>query len=204
MLIPVKSLPGAKSRLLGASVDVDAHHRLVLAMRADTIAAARAADGVTRVVLVLDRPVVGSDALVFVQTEPGLNEGLAEAAAEATMRWPSEGVAALVADLPALRAADLATALVAAQAHERAFVADATGTGTTLLTARPGVELRPRFGPGSALRHARLATRLDAAPGLRRDVDTAEDLRAIDQPRLGPATAAELGRTTAPARPGAS
>lgn len=203
MLIPVKSLPGAKSRLLDASVDVDAHRRLVLAMRADTIAAARRADGVARIVLVVDRPTADSEALVFVQTAPGLNEALAEAAADATTRWPSDGIAALVADLPALRADELAAVLVAAAAHERAFVADATGTGTTLLAARAGTELRPRFGPGSANRHARSAARLEAGTGLRRDVDTAEDLRAIGRLSLGPATTAELGQAAA-ARPGRS
>jgi 2-phospho-L-lactate guanylyltransferase len=200
VLIPVKSLPGAKSRLLGASADVPAHHRLVLAMRADTIAAARDAAGVARVVLVVDRPVPEGGPPVFVQTRAGLNEGLAEAAADATRRWPDDGVAALVADLPALRAEELATALAAAESHERAFVPDAAGTGTTLLAARAGSELRPRFGPGSALRHARLATRLDAGAGLRRDVDTAEDLRALDRRTLGPATAAELDTALAPAR----
>ncbi|GAB1694002.1 NTP transferase domain-containing protein [Krasilnikovia sp. M28-CT-15] len=68
-----------------------------------------------------------------------------------------------------------------ARGHERAFVADAAGTGTVLLAAPPGVPLGPRFGPGSAGEHAASGARLLAGdwPGLRRDVDTPADLRAV-------------------------
>lgn len=193
MLIPVKSLPVAKSRLTGASADPAAHARLVRAIRADTIAAARAAEGVARLVLVADGP--GADAsteLTFVQTAPGLNAALAEAADDARARWPRDAVAALVGDLPALRSPELAAALAAAARHERAFVADAAGTGTTLLTAAPGSAFLPRFGAGSAQRHAGVATALDAAPGLRCDVDTGADLQFAVELGVGPATRAEL------------
>lgn len=197
MLIPVKSLPGAKTRLASASADTAAHERLVRAIRADTIAAARAADGVARVVLVVDGPAVDSDGPVFVQTRLGLNAGLGEAAVDASRNWPADGVAVLVGDLPALTAGELAAALAAAAGHERAFVPDAAGTGTTLLTARPGIELRARFGIGSAARHARDAEPVAAGPGLRHDVDTAEDLRAAERLRLGPNTAAVIGQPAA-------
>jgi 2-phospho-L-lactate guanylyltransferase len=193
VLIPVKSLPEAKSRLAGASTDRAAHARLVRAIRADAIAAARAADGVARLVLVVDGP--RGDAggeLVFVQVAPGLNAALAEAAEEAHARWPRDAVAALVGDLPALRPAELAAALAAAATHERAFVADAAGTGTTLLTALPGSAFLPRFGSDSAQRHANIASALDAAPGLRCDVDTAADLQAAIALGVGPATRDEL------------
>ena len=63
------------------------------------------------------------------------------------------GIAVLLGDLPALRPDDLADALSMASAHERAFVADADGTGTTLLAALAGVALDPQFGPGSAAAH---------------------------------------------------
>jgi 2-phospho-L-lactate guanylyltransferase len=99
-------------------------------------------------------------------------------------------VAALAADLPALRSEELAAALAAVPGR-RAFVADAAGTGTTLLAARAGVPLDPWFGPGSASAHAASgAAALDGEwPTLRRDVDTAEDLTA--------AIALGLGRHTA-------
>jgi 2-phospho-L-lactate guanylyltransferase len=75
-----------------------------------------------------------------------------------------------------LRSQELAAALADAADHPRAFVADAAETGTTLLTARPGVPLRPAFGRGSAARHARHAVAVSGGPGLRTDVDTVEDL----------------------------
>ncbi len=76
----------------------------------------------------------------------------------------------------------------------RAFVADAEGTGTTLLVAAPGVTLDPRFGGGSAARHAASgAAALDGEwPGLRRDVDTPADLAAALALGVGPATRAAL------------
>jgi 2-phospho-L-lactate/phosphoenolpyruvate guanylyltransferase len=188
-VIPAKALPEAKSRLLPGTAGPEAHRRLVEAIRADTMAAARAAEGAARILVVSDRPGV-PDALV--QTRPGLNAALAEAGEYAARRWPDAGVAALVGDLPALRPEALAAALRAAAAHERAFVADAAGTGTTLLAARPGSALRPAFGPDSAARHALVAAALDAAPGLRHDIDTAEDLLSATELGLGPATRAVL------------
>jgi 2-phospho-L-lactate guanylyltransferase len=190
VVIPVKGLPAAKSRLLPASADAAAHRRLVEAIRADTKAAARNATGVARIVLVSDRR--SDDAQVLVQARPGLNAALAEAAAHANRSWPADGVAALVGDLPALRAEELADALQAAAHHRRAFVPDADGSGTTLLTALPDVELEPSFGPGSAARHGRTAVAVRGRPGLRHDVDTAADLAAAAALGLGAETAAAM------------
>jgi 2-phospho-L-lactate/phosphoenolpyruvate guanylyltransferase len=197
VVLPVKTVSAAKTRLLSASATPAGHRRLVEAVRADTLSAARAAEGVARVLIVTDRAGLPE---AFVQMRPGLNPALAEAAAHAAKIWPADGVAALVGDLPALRPAELAAALAAATGHPRSFVPDAEGTGTTLLVARPGIDLQPRFGAGSAARHRSDAVALDAGPGLRRDVDTAADLRAAAGIGLGPATAAELGLATGFAR----
>jgi 2-phospho-L-lactate/phosphoenolpyruvate guanylyltransferase len=191
VVMPMKSLPQAKTRLLDATDNADAHAELVRAMRADTIAAAEAARTVARVLIVVDRAGTES-ALTLVQRTVGLNPALDEAARHARERWPGDGTVAMVGDLPALTAADLDAVLVEAQRHERSFVADAAGTGTTLLAATPGVPLRPRFGPGSAARHAMLATLLAAAPGLRHDVDTLDDLRAAARVGVGTHTSAVL------------
>lgn len=187
VVLPAKALPAAKSRLATPGRDADAHRRLVEAIRADTIAAAQAADGVARVLLVVDRGPAGAG--VLVQMRPGLNAALAEGAAHAAATWPDDGIAALVGDLPALRPDELAAALAQAVHVPAAYVPDAAGTGTTLLTAMPGTELRPEFGPGSAGRHARHAVALHAGPGLRADVDTEADLVAAAALGLGPATA---------------
>jgi 2-phospho-L-lactate guanylyltransferase len=195
VLIPAKALPAAKSRL-ARTLDGDAHARLVEAIRTDTMSAARATPGVARIVVVADRPAAvpdGADA-VFVQQEPGLNAALREAAAHAARQWPEDGIAALLGDLPALRPAELAAALLEAAGHARAFVRDADKTGTTLLTARPGTDLQPAFGAGSAVRHAAVAGELDGEPGLRQDVDTAADLEQALSLGVGAATTAECRR----------
>jgi 2-phospho-L-lactate guanylyltransferase len=72
-------------------------------------------------------------------------------------------------------------------------VADAHGTGTTLLTA-VGTALLPAFGPGSAAAHlAGGAVPLAGDwPGLLRDVDTPDDLRAALALGAGPRTRALL------------
>jgi len=129
------------------------------------------------------------------QRRPGLNRALLEGARYARERWPQDGVAALVGDLPALTPSELAGALAAAAEHDTAFVADSVGTGTTLLTARPAARFEPRFGPDSPLRHAVDAAPLPAGPGLRQDVDTADDLRAALLLGVGPQTLAILTQT---------
>ncbi len=86
-----------------------------------------------------------------------------------------------------------AGALTAAAGLAAAFVADAAGTGTTLYLAGPGAAFGPQFGPGSSGRHRSSgAVELDlpADSGLRRDVDTAADLRQAARIGLGPRTAA--------------
>jgi 2-phospho-L-lactate/phosphoenolpyruvate guanylyltransferase len=203
VVIPAKALPAAKSRLLPATTDLAAHRRLVEAIRADTAAAAAAAANVARVLVVVDRPDPEwqPPGPVLVQSAPGLNAALAEAAAHAAGTWPADAVAVLVGDLPALRADDLAAALDAAAGFDRAFVRDADGTGTTVLTARAGVVLQPAFGDGSAARHARTAQLIDAAPGLRHDVDTAADLQAAHRLGLGARTAAALAMTGSEGEP---
>lgn len=180
-VVPVKPLTDAKTRLRGA-VPSTAHSRLALAMAQDTVAATLACASVGRVLVVCDDATVraGLEALgarcLPDRPGAGLNAALAFGAHDA--RGP---VAALTADLPALRPAELTGALHAAAAlGARAYVPDADGTGTVLLTAPAGVPLDPRFGPGSAATHRSSgAQRLDGAwPGLRRDVDTAQDLDA--------------------------
>jgi 2-phospho-L-lactate guanylyltransferase len=189
VVIPAKALPDAKSRLLPASVDDAAHRRLVGAIRADTLAAAGAAENVARVLVITDRP---GEPGALVQSAPGLNAALREAARHAADCWPEDGVVALVGDLPALRPAELSAVLTAAAGHRRSFVPDAPGTGTTLLAATPGAPLEPGFGPGSAARHAVSAVQLAAGPSVRHDVDTADDLGDAAALGLGPATAAVL------------
>jgi 2-phospho-L-lactate guanylyltransferase len=200
LVVPVKVLAQAKSRLTGLADE--RRSRLALAMATDTIAAAVRADAVAVVLLVTDDPEVGDVAAalgaVVLADEPaaGLNEALRHGAAYARGQWPDRGVAGLAGDLPALRAEELTTALTAAARLRVAFVADASGTGTTLYAAAPGAQFRPLFGTLSRKRHladgaAEIAAG-DQLAGLRRDVDTVDDLRLAAELGLGPATRAVL------------
>jgi len=124
-----------------------------------------------------------------------LNAALRHGAAVAARRWPGTGLAALTADLPAVSPAELAAALRAAGAAPglAAFVPDAAGVGTTLYAVPPGGEFRPLFGGASRARHAAAgAVELDlgAFTGLRRDVDTPDDLREALSLGVGPFTRA--------------
>jgi 2-phospho-L-lactate/phosphoenolpyruvate guanylyltransferase len=124
-----------------------------------------------------------------------LNAALRHGAAVAARRWPGTGLAALTADLPAMSPAELATALRAAGSAPgaAAFVPDAAGVGTTLYAVPPGGEFLPLFGGASRARHAAAgATELGLAgvTGLRRDVDTPDDLREALTLGVGPFTRA--------------
>lgn len=196
VVLPVKPLRLAKSRL--------AHPRraaLALAMATDTVAAARrAGPEVAAVVVVTDDPDARdllTDAGAFVvadRPDAGLNPALTHGAEVAAEGWPGRGIAALSADLAALRPDHLRRALAAAAHHDRAVVADAQGTGTVLLTARAGVRLQPAFGPGSRQAHTATGARdLTGSlgghvAGLRRDVDTVADLTEALALGAGPAT----------------
>jgi 2-phospho-L-lactate guanylyltransferase len=192
-VVPVKRLGEAKSRLRAGCHRVS-HTRLVLALAQDTVRAVRACPEVVDVVVVTDDPDAATAlAALGARTVPdrpaaGLNAALAYGAGTVAGGC---AVAALTADLPALRPAELAAALRAA-ASGRGFVTDTAGTGTTLLAAPSGVDLDPRFGADSAARHrASGARRLTGDwPTLRRDVDTAADLAAAARLGLGPHTRA--------------
>jgi 2-phospho-L-lactate/phosphoenolpyruvate guanylyltransferase len=200
VVVPAKRLALAKTRLRPVTDGPAAvpHAELVLALLADTVAAAVTCAPVGEVVVVTDDPaavgVVRALGAGTVGDEPdrGLNPALAHGARSARLT----AVAALSSDLPALRPAELAAALAAAaDAGGRCLVPDAGGTGTTLLTA-VGAPLDPRFGAGSAAAHRASGARPLAGnwPGLAQDVDTEADLRAALALGVGPATAALAGR----------
>ncbi len=128
----------------------------------------------------------------------GLNSALASAAAAVRERHGAVDLLALQADLPAVHADELAAALTAAPGAGRAVVVDHTGRGTAALIVRAGAgdagALMPRFGPDSARRHRESgAVDLEGQwPGLRLDVDTADDLDRAVSLGVGAATAALL------------
>lgn len=197
LVIPVRDPASAKSRL-AVGDNPAAHARraaLAAAIALDTVTAARAAREVGEVI------VVGTlaSALEGVQVldDPGygllvaVGAGLAAADAAAP-------TAVLLGDLPALQPADLDAALVAASEHHWAFVPDAEGTGTTLVTAAAGLPHALRFGEGSAEQHrdaGYVELEVPERSGLRRDIDTPTQLAALAE--LAAAGAVLLGPRTA-------
>lgn len=189
LLVPVKDGRGAKTRL--GPVGEDRRAALMAAFARDAVTAALRS-ALVDVHLVGDPAALrelADDLAVPVLPDEGdgdLNQALRRAASRVQRR--DRGVAAMLADLPCLRTVDLETAL---GRPDRAFVADAAGTGTTLLLAPPGVDLDPRFGAGSADRHA--ASGASPVEGklasLRLDVDTTDDLEAALRLGVGTNTA---------------
>lgn len=192
LIVPVKRLDAAKSRLRGAFPNrVD----LVLALLLDTVTAALSADGVRRVLVVCEDDRVppalrgtGADC-VDQRGLPGLNEALEYGAGVLRSGNRRGVIGALQADLPALRPDELDKALAEASGR-RAFCADRQGTGTTLLLSAPGKPLGPRFGAGSAAAHlaSGAVPITEPVPTLRCDLDTTEDLAAACALGLGPRT----------------
>lgn len=198
-VLPVKRTSVAKSRLAGTRDDL--RRRLALAFAVDTVAAALSCELVASVLVVTDdedaSAAVRSIGATSVTDAPaaGLNAALVHGARLAFSRWAGTGVALLSADLPALRPEELADALRQSGQHPNTLVSDAVGTGTTMLTGRPGSPPTPHFGPRSRAWHRSAGCVEITGPGLsslRRDVDTWADLWDARRLGLGAATAEVL------------
>ncbi len=199
VVVPVKRLAIAKTRL--ASYGDDLRQALALAFAADVVDAALGCDLVGRVLVITDDPRAAQLlAALGARIAPdapdaGLNPALAHGGDLLRATDAALGIATLSADLPALRSADLAGTLRQVTAGARAFVADTTGDGTTLLAAGPGAVLQPAYGPLSCRAHlASGAAELPGAAGLRQDVDTPADLAIALRLGVGRHTAALADR----------
>lgn len=194
IVIPVKDPVRAKTRL---AHDLGGRRpELALAFARDTVRAALTADSVASVTVV-----TGSDRVAEILAADGarvvdegavadLNRVITSVVGRRPVQRPT---AVLLGDLPALTSSALDRALGLAGGHETAFVPDATGAGTTMISARVGAILRPRFGADSAAAHAATgAQRLsgDELVTLRRDVDDLADLIEAAELGLGAFTAA--------------
>ncbi|MGN9761386.1 2-phospho-L-lactate guanylyltransferase [Streptomyces sp. SD31] len=202
LVIPLKPLARAKSRLSDTASD-GLRPGLALAFAQDTVAAALACPAVKDVAVVTDDALAGRElgalGAHIVPDEPGdgLNAALAHGAVVVRSSRPESAVAALNADLPALRPLELARVLDSAAEFPRAFLPDAAAIGTTLLAAAPGRDLLPSFGTNSRVRHREsgaVELGLDAVDSVRQDVDTGDDLRAALALGVGPRTAAMAAR----------
>ncbi|MEW2047223.1 2-phospho-L-lactate guanylyltransferase [Streptomyces sp. NPDC005476] len=206
LVIPLKPLALAKSRLADTAAD-GLRPGLALAFAEDTVAAALASPAVRDVAVVTDDALAGRVLAALgariVPDEPrgGLNAALAHGAAAVRASRPDAPLAALNADLPALRPQELARVLDAAGEFPRSFLPDAAAVGTTLLAVAAGSELLPAFGTDSRARHrasGAVELRVETVDSVRQDVDTGEDLRAALSLGVGPRTAAAAARLLIP------
>jgi 2-phospho-L-lactate guanylyltransferase len=196
--LPLKGLARAKTRI---SLPPPVRSALALAMALDTADAVRACPAVAAVWVVCDDDAAPAfearGCRVLSDPGAGLNAALIAARDRVLAENPTAAFASLVADLPALRPADLTTALNEAGRHSRSFVPDASGTGTTLLAARPGAAYAPAYGRASAETHRRAGVMpldLPRDSTLRADVDTVADLGRTARGGIGPRTARLLAR----------
>ena len=196
LVVPLKPLALAKSRL-AAAAGTAALPGLALAFAQDTVTAALACAAVRGVAVVTDDPRAGrrlgalGARIVPDSPAAGLNAALAHGADAVRNTEPGAAVAALNADLPALRTGELARVLDAAGRYPRAFLADAAGIGTTFLSALPGSPLAPAFGGPSRARHLASGAAeitLYGVDSVRRDVDTGADLETALTLGVGPFT----------------
>ncbi|MEO8518290.1 MAG: 2-phospho-L-lactate guanylyltransferase [Dermatophilaceae bacterium] len=196
LIVPVKGQPAAKSRLHPPPgvARADLAHAFAL----DTISAALACIPPAQLVVVTsDDPTAAfvrdEGARVVAETGHGLNLAARQGIEYIEAVMGPGPTAILLGDIPTLRPQDLSDALCACAEHARAFVPDAWGGGTVLLSALSSEDLDPRFGPSSAARHAHDCVRLELdLPALRTDVDDDQALRRAVEIGVGRHTAAVL------------
>ena len=195
----------AKSRL---GLPAPLRQRLAWTMALDTLRSLTAA--LPHVVVVSAEPALASRLaragiraeVVMEPPQSGMNAALAYGAG----RLRAAGIAtvlACVGDLPALRVASVQRVVEASQSFPRAFLADTSGVGTTMLIAHGG-QLDPHFQGRSAARHRAsgavpLTAELLGGPlaDARHDVDTEVDLATVIGLGVGPHTAALIDQHTA-------
>lgn len=196
VIVPVKSRFRAKARLLPPP-EID-KPQLALALALDTLDAVLEVVPPERLIVVseddeVDRAMANRDVQTVADPARGLNPAVQAGLAEAVRRGPHRPAAVLLGDLPALRPADLSAGLRACAATESALIPDHDGSGTVLLTHHDPAALAPRFGRGSAARHARQSTVLSLdLPSLRHDVDDLDSLALAVDLGVGPHTARVL------------
>lgn len=200
VVIPVKPPSMGKTRLVG--LPDEQRGALAAAFALDTVEAVLGASSVACVLALTDDfrfatslRDLGCEVLPD-GASGDLNATLVQGAREAVRRHPGLSVAALCADLPALRPADLDAALACVPADGSAFVADAVGSGTTLYGAGSVELFDPRFGLGSAEAHAAAGAVpvMGELTSLRQDVDDVADLGRALVLGVGPRTAHAAGR----------
>ncbi len=180
-ILPVKSFDRAKQRLGGRPDLAAAMATRVL----DALAAAERVDAV--LVVTREEAVRGqaSERGFEIVDEPALagHNAAAQLGLERAIALGATRALLVPGDCPLLTGAEVDALLDRHDGPGVVVVPDRHGTGTNALLLEPPDAIRPSFGPGSRDRHLGLAEGaiLDEVPGLLLDVDTREDLAAVQE-----------------------
>lgn len=196
-VVPVKSPKRGKSRL-GPDLG-EWRTELAAAFAADTLAALLDATQVTLVVVVGGQGLPTSlldHARVRTLPDPGsLNAAANDGIAWTRRHHPGSGILILAADLPAATGAAVDRLLEATPARGLWVLPDLESVGSTGLLIGSGSVIAPDFGEASLSRHraaGALPVAVRAIEGLRRDVDTADQLSEATSLGVGQRTQAVL------------
>ena len=186
-IIPVGSVDGAKSRL-GAVLDAEERHDLVLRLAERTIRAAMATPGIDETLVITPDDEVralasGAGARPLRQRSRGLNDGLREARDEA-LAAGATAILVLPIDIPLVSAELLEPLVRAALEADPPFVAivpDRHDRGTNALLLAPPDVIDFCFGGDSKAAHLDAGRSVGAGieilgGPLTLDIDTPEDL----------------------------
>lgn len=187
-VLPIKRFTAAKQRL-----DRDDRAAVMRSMVARVLQAL--ADSTIEHVLVVtadpEAAALARDHGAVVVDEPGLlgHSGAAALGVQAAIAAGATRVLLLPGDCPLLRGADLDALLDAHAGPGVVVLPDRHGSGTNGLLLEPPAIIDPGFGPGSRERHEQRAAAagarcvVDERPAFAFDVDTLDDLAAIDRLR---------------------
>ena len=189
-VIPAKALVRAKSRLDGA-LEPHARRQLARSLLARVLHACAHCDGLAGILVATDGDDVARIALAagarVVRDRPGENASLGaivDRALAGSRELGATHALVVMADLPLLRAHDLAELLHALRASQFVLAPDAQRRGTNALGLALELDARTCFGhPDSLTRHVQEAARVGARlqlvanPRIALDLDTHGDLK---------------------------
>jgi 2-phospho-L-lactate/phosphoenolpyruvate guanylyltransferase len=189
-ILPIKSFDEAKQRLRDA-LDPATRRVLAEAMFSDVLVALRRSALIDGVLVVsgdhgAQRIAAGYGATVIEDQERGHNEA-ASIGLQRALELGAQRAVMVPGDCPLLDSAELDQLLSRPAGRRSAMIVpDRHGTGTNALVLTPPDALMPAFGPGSRQRHEALARRAGlevqtvSVDSLALDVDTPEDLTAVE------------------------
>lgn len=185
-LIAVKQRVQCKSRL-SPQLSITSRVELVRSMLTQVISAARGAQTVRQVFVVSpERDTVPDDIPVLADSGRGLNAALTQAH-RALLELGVRELLVLHADLPQVGSAEIDQLVRAGRAAGFAIAPDTADSGSNALCLATGQVFQFQFGDDSKRRHLEEAHRLGLRaniirlPGLQFDVDTAADLRRLEE-----------------------